>query len=201
LDDSKESDSALPKSLNPSEAAGEDQLKSVVVVVTGQNRTGIVADICSKCFTPHHANIGRTRMSTLGTDFGLLAHAVLPHGQIHGLRQSLAEAFPTFVTGVSVQETIDLAKGRDVGSKTKRISMIGPDDMGLLSQLSACVSESKCNILTLTSESTTAPHTGEAVFWCDVILHVPQDVKDAALAERVTKLGEEMGVEITFHDL
>jgi len=193
------SSAGMASKISTKSSVPADQLASLVVVVTGENRTGIVSDLCSKVFVPHKVNIGRTRMSTLGTDFGLMAHIDLPNSEVEKLRTTLDTIFPDFVTGVSLQ------KGNvprvEPEKKVKRISMIGPDEPGLLAALSKCISENGCNISMLTSETNPASQTGEEMFLSDVVLRVPFDLPDVKLQEEIMKLGEELGVEMTIHDV
>lgn len=161
-----------PDSDSKGNGNSENQIQEVTVFLAGTNRKNIVNDLCTKVFTPNEAFIGRSRMSRLGSDFGVMSHVRVPTGKIEALRAALVDQFPGFVTGVSVSNTepdgsVSGGPGGGLGERgmvIRRIKMIGADDFGLLEQITSYTSSKECNIITLESETVPANHAGYDLF-------------------------------------
>lgn len=77
-----------------------DQMASLTVVVVAKNRTGLVADVCNKVIYPSKATFNRTRMTTLGRNFGLMADLTVPKNTVGDIRSELEKNFPDCVIAV-----------------------------------------------------------------------------------------------------
>lgn len=168
-----------------------------LLTVQGANRPGIVAEI-SRLLHEHRINISDSSMATLRREFVMMLLLELP---AELTTEILAPAFATLAdSGLRIQlQALDPAEATEPLRRpqpTHAISVLGPDQTGLVYHISAVLAAQQVNILDVDTQLLERP--GRPLY--AMVLEIDAGTADAeALTEALAEVGSRLGVDLQLH--
>ncbi len=161
-----------------------------------KDRPGIVADITESIFETG-CNLEDSTMTSMLDEFAII---LLFSGEGDGLEEQLLKdcrrlerekGITAFLRSVEV-------KDRRVPEKiyTKTINVEGIDQGGIVYKVSRFLADNNINIENLASRRLLSPETGTAIYSMEIKVQVPEGVSLNQLEKGLSKVGEELNVEI-----
>jgi glycine cleavage system regulatory protein len=163
----------------------------LVMTVIGPDRTGLVESL-ARLVAEHDGNWLESRMCRLGGEFAGILRVQLPVARRAAFEQALARLADLSVV-VRADEPPTTAAQPQVAS----LEVIGPDRPGIVREISHALAAQGVNVEELTTECSSAPMSGEALFQARAKLRLPDGVTLAALRQSLEHAAAEIGVEFT----
>ena len=169
-----------------------------VLTATGPDRKGLVAEL-TEFLLKYGANIEDSRMAVLGGDFAVILlfsasgrdlEAVLENKE--KIEKEIAER-----TGLNVfiRPTSSRPSRAEEGL-IWNIHAVALDHPGIVHRLAQAIADKGINILELRSAISPAPVSAAPLFSLFMKVNVPKGLKPASLRESLSKLADEMGVDL-----
>ncbi len=171
-------------------------VKKFIMTAFCKDRPGIVADITESIFETG-CNLEDSTMTSMLDEFAII---LLFSGEGDGLEEQLLKdcrrlerekGITAFLRSVEV-------KDRRVPEKiyTKTINVEGIDQGGIVYKVSRFLADNNINIENLASRRLLSPETGTAIYSMEIKVQVPEGVSLNQLEKGLSKVGEELNVEI-----
>ncbi len=164
----------------------------------GTDRPGIVADVAGLIYESG-GNLEDSSMTVLGNQFALLI-LLSGSGEEFQFRLSAGckrleweKRLSIFLT--PVEESAGLPQAKQ--NPNYELTTTGMDRMGIVYNVSRLLAEEGINIADMHTNITPLPESGTPVFGMRVELQIPAEVSVPALLEKLNRLSEKLGVEIS----
>eukprot|EP00343_Euplotes_focardii_P007222 CAMPEP_0205823082 /NCGR_PEP_ID=MMETSP0206-20130828/14991_1 /ASSEMBLY_ACC=CAM_ASM_000279 /TAXON_ID=36767 /ORGANISM="Euplotes focardii, Strain TN1" /LENGTH=237 /DNA_ID=CAMNT_0053119927 /DNA_START=29 /DNA_END=742 /DNA_ORIENTATION=- len=172
--------------------------RSVIITTTGPDRQGIVADV-TDALDNHGASVQESRMALLGSNFALIMRAIVNDTVCtEDLKSTVEQKFPGFTVGLADTET------QVAGFKGTRaileLNMEGPDQPGLLKNLTRILAAQNISVRDLHTNTHSAPFAGYSVFTTRTILAFPPEVNLEEFEEDLEEFESKYGVHLSLTD-
>lgn len=141
----------------------------------------------------YEGNICDSRMSVLGNTFALIMLVSGESTQLHALEAQLKTLSSTQEFTLSTKYTDYLPT--EAQENPYHISVISLDSPGIVHALSKFLSDRNINILSLSTETRHAAHTGTPMFVVDIIANISTSHKIAPLEEQFYALCDEKNLD------
>jgi glycine cleavage system transcriptional repressor len=173
-----------------------DMKQFLILSAVGRDRPGIVNEV-SKLIYNHGGNMEDSRMAALGGDFALI---VLVSGEPETIAR-LHKDFPAFtrelgLTGAS-HETPGPQARVDKGFVPYDVRAVGLDHQGIVHRIAQVLLDLGANVITMDTESVSAPVTGAPMFTLDMRVAVPPAVTLPQLRSKLQATGDALNVDVT----
>ncbi|MFN7134857.1 MAG: glycine cleavage system protein R [Myxococcales bacterium] len=164
---------------------------SLVITFTGPDRPGIV-EALSKVVAGHGGNWERSRMARLAGRFAGILEITIREGD----RQKLAAELER-IAGLHV--FIDRNEPSDAvsGDRRLRLDLTGQDRPGIVREIATALAKRGVNIEDLSTESGSAPMSGEQLFHARLELRCPPGLDVAELRRAIERLSDDLVAEIS----
>ncbi len=166
----------------------------LVVTTVGPDKRGTV-DKITKVIVSHQANIEESRMARLGGEFAVIMLLSIPGENKDDL---LAELDSLEEIGLTViTRPTNLARlEKFQGFVPYEISVIGADHEGIVHSVAHYLASEQIQVETMDTRTTRAPITGVPIFSMHAIVQAPPNLTLPQLREKLSDLGDELGVDI-----
>ncbi len=168
----------------------------LVLSAVGRDRPGIVNEV-SRLIYDHGCNLEDSRMSILGGNFALIVLVTGAAEQIARLKSD----FPAFAAQEQLTATATESPGPaarvDKGYVLFAVRAAGLDHEGIVHRIARVLLDLGANIVTMDTESASAPVTGAPMFILNMRVAVPPSVSLPRLRSRLQTAGDAMNVDIT----
>ena len=171
-------------------------MATLVLSVVGDDRPGLV-DAISGVVESHGGNWERSQMARLGGKFAGIVQVSVADQEADALRDALSALGQEGVLQVSVDRT-----GVAPAPTGPRfvLHLVGADRPGLLHSVSAALAAVRASIEELTSDTVTAPMSGDPLFQATVTVALPAEVDIETIRTELEALADRLMVDIELED-
>jgi glycine cleavage system regulatory protein len=163
----------------------------LVLTLIGPDRPGIV-DAVSETVAAHGGNWLDSRMAHLAGKFAGVLCVEVDEEHADALEASLARLE---VSGLRI--VVERSAALEAAPhQAMHIELVGLDRPGLVHEISALLAAHRVNVEELTTDRTTAAHSGDRMFRADLRVLLPTGVEPATIREGLERLAADLMVEI-----
>lgn len=167
---------------------------TLVFTFLGPDRPGLVERLSDEV-AQHGGNWLESRMIELAGQFAGIARVALPAAQAESLEAALqALAQEGLVVNVQSGEGPGQA-GR--GGSSHKLHVLGPDRPGIVREISGALKQRQINVSEMSSNVSSAPMSGEALFEAHIAVDLPAGVALDELEEQLDDIAEKLAVDIS----
>jgi len=167
-----------------------------VMTIIAKDRPGLV-DSLSRTVADHNGNWLESRMAHLGGQFAGILRASVPAASAEKFLAAL-RALET--AGIKINVTSDAAAAPATGRRAK-LSLVGQDRPGIVRQIAQALARNGVNVEELSTETSSAPMTGETLFHTDAEIQLPEGGSIPQLRAEMEKIASDLMVDIKLHEL
>jgi glycine cleavage system regulatory protein len=169
---------------------------TLVLSVVGDDRTGLV-DAISGVVESHGGNWERSQMARLGGKFAGIVQVSVADQEADALRDALSALGHDGALQVSVDRTgvAPVPTGRRFV-----LHLVGSDRPGLLHSVSTALAAVRASIEELTSDTVTAPMSGDPLFQATITVALPGSVDIETIRTELEALADRLMVDIELED-
>ena len=164
----------------------------LVMTVLGKDRTGLVESI-ARLVAEHDGNWLESRMCRLGGEFAGILRVHVP-----AERRAALELALTKLSDLKIVVRSDEAAPAPGESHFATLEVLGPDRPGIVREITHALAVQGVNVEELSTECTSAPMSGEALFRAQIKLLLPSGIALDDLRQSLTKPAGAMGLEFNF---
>ncbi|MEX1017071.1 MAG: ACT domain-containing protein [Phycisphaeraceae bacterium] len=165
---------------------------SFVLTVVGPDRPGLVESL-SETIAVHQGNWVESRMATVAGQFAGLVWLSVPSEQAQALEAALHDLESRGLRVV-------VRSGEPATpepARVMRLELVGHDRPGIVRDLARALSQRGINVEELTSESYSAPMSGEPLFKARLELGIPPEADMSELHKALEALSEQLCLDLT----
>ncbi len=172
-------------------------LRSLVMTVIGEDRTGLVEFIAS-IVAEHNGNWMESRMSRLGGYFAGILRIEVPVANEAALSKALGNLASH---GLEVVVRSDASKRQcpDAG-KVRKVEIVGQDRPGIIRSISLALAKRGVNLEELHSERSSAAMSGETLFRAEATLLLPSGCDVAGLQQDLEQIAADLIVDVRIQE-
>jgi glycine cleavage system regulatory protein len=171
-------------------------MADVVVTLVGPDRPGVVESIAEPV-AAHGGNWLESRMAHLAGKFAGILRIEIAAEQVAPLTASLARLAEGGLRVVVEQSAPEVeAPPRQLMD----LDLVGTDRPGIVREISHLLRAHGVNIEELTTDRSTAPMSGEALFRARARVRVPPEARTAELRAALERLAQDLMVEVRLAD-
>lgn len=167
-----------------------------VMTIIAKDRPGLV-DSLSRTVADHNGNWLESRMAHLGGQFAGILRASIPAASAE---KFLAALRGLESSGIKINVTADAAAAPHSGRRAK-LSLVGQDRPGIVRQIAQALARNGVNVEELSTETSSAPMTGETLFHTDAEIQLPENGSIPQLRAEMEKIASDLMVDIKLHEL
>lgn len=165
---------------------------SYIITFIGDDRPGLVEQL-SSVIESNRGNWHESRLSQLGGKFAGLILVSLPGESGAELE---AELKGLVKSGLSVKVTPTSATAAAHDGRDITLTVIGPDRLGIVREISRALAERQINVVEMDSEVGSAPMSAEKMFKARIDARVPGDTDLEDLSDTLDEIANHMTLEI-----
>ena len=165
---------------------------SYIVTFIGDDRPGLVEQL-SSVIQRNDGNWLESRLSQLGGKFAGLILVSLPADDGQTLE---ADLNALAASGISVRVTPTGERKVPVPGRTITLTVIGPDRLGIVREISHALAKRQNNELNMESEVSSAPMSAEMIFSAHIEAWIPEGTKMDDLQDSLDDIANHMTLEI-----
>tara|TARA_R110002110_G_scaffold66978_1_gene183082 strand:- start:186008 stop:186526 length:519 start_codon:yes stop_codon:yes gene_type:complete len=166
---------------------------SYIITFIGDDRPGLVEQL-SSTIERNGGNWHESRLSQLGGKFAGLVLVSLPASGGPKLEADLkalsASGLSVRVTSTS-KATAAAEEGRNI-----RLSVIGPDRLGIVREISRALASRNINVIEMDSHVSSAPMSAEMLFEARIDAWIPESANLDDLSDNLDDIANQMTLEI-----
>src|SRR5687768_8460256 len=140
-----------------------------VMTVIAPDRPGLVESL-SRIVADHQGNWLESHMAHLGGQFAGILRASVP---AESSEKFLAALRALESSGIKINVTADAATKSTSGRRAE-LSLVGQDRPGIVRQIAEALARNGVNVEELSTETSSAPMTGETLFHTQAEIHLPE---------------------------
>jgi glycine cleavage system regulatory protein len=165
---------------------------SYIITFIGDDRPGLVEEL-AKVIESNGGNWLESRLSQLGGKFAGLISISLPSNAEAQLESGLSALSSS---GLSVRVTATGAGASPAPGQDIILSIIGPDRVGIVREISHALTQRQVNVLKMNSEVSHAPMSAEQIFKADIEARIPADTIFEDLRDALDEIADQMTLDI-----
>lgn len=166
--------------------------KALVLTLIGADRPGLV-EIVSEVIADHQGSWEQSRMARLAGHFAGILQVRVPIAQAEALSVALAA-----LSAEGLTITVRDSEHDDVGAGDTQldVELVGQDRPGIVKEIATAAASVGVNVLTLESNVSPAPMSGETLFTARARLQAPASLPVDTLRESLEKIAEDLMADI-----
>ncbi len=165
---------------------------SYIVTFIGDDRPGLVEEL-SRAIESNQGNWLESRLSQLGGKFAGLVLVALPNENAAALEVDLKALS---ASGLSVRVTPATPITATRGARSITLTVIGPDRLGIVREISRALAQRKVNVVEMDSEVSSAPMSAELMFTASIEAEIPEHIDLDDMEESLEEIANIMTLEI-----
>jgi len=168
-----------------------------IMTAFSKDRPGIVADLTEVIYE-NGCNLEDSTMTNMLDEFAII---LLFAGKGQGLEDRLVRDCRRLEREKGITAFIRAFEAGDSGEQKKftgkTIDVEGVDQTGIVFKVSRFLADNRINIESLKSRRFISPEAGTAHYFMEIKVQLPEDVSVARLEKGLSRVGEELHLEIT----
>ena len=165
---------------------------SYIITFIGDDRPGLVEQL-SSVIESNRGNWHESRLSQLGGKFAGLILVSLPTVSGPELEAQLKALS---LSGLSVRVTPTTETTIDGGGKAITLTVLGPDRLGIVREISRALAERNINVVEMDSQVDSAAMSGELLFKARIDAQIPESTDMDDLHDSLEEIGNNMTLDI-----
>lgn len=165
---------------------------SYIITFIGDDRPGLVEQL-SSAIESNRGNWHESRLSQLGGKFAGLILVSLPTASGPDLETELKALS---LSGLSVRVTPTTQTTIDGGGKAITLTVLGPDRLGIVREISRALAERNINVVEMDSQVDSAAMSGELLFKARIDAQIPESTDLDDLHESLEEIANNMTLDI-----
>lgn len=165
------------------------------MTVIGKDRPGLVESVAS-LVAKHGGNWLESRMCRLGGEFAGILRVVVDTGRQPALENELKA-----IAGLTIVICPDSAPAPTAAGRLVGLEVVGQDRPGIVREISHALARQGVNVEELSTQCTSAPMTGEALFKAQAKLQIPATCSLPNLRTELERIGGNLLVDVTLEEL
>ncbi|MEM8947406.1 MAG: ACT domain-containing protein [Planctomycetota bacterium] len=165
---------------------------SLVLTVLGKDRPGLV-DAIAQTVAVHDGNWIESRMAHLAGQFAGILRVEVDADQSASLQAALAALAEG---GLESTVLADAGAAAISASSAVQLSLVGQDRPGIVREISHVLATHGVNVEELSTECSSAPHSGEMLFQADAQLRLPDGLTADTLRTALEAVANDLMVDI-----
>jgi glycine cleavage system regulatory protein len=170
-------------------------MADLVLTLIGPDRPGLVEAVAS-IVAAHGGNWVESRMTQLAGKFAGILRAEMPADKIAGAAEAL-NALEARGLRVVVETAGHVEEAREGAFVRMALELVGVDRPGIVREISRLLSESGVNVEELVTNRTSAPMSGEVLFWARAVVALPASTPVDELRRALEKAAADLMVDVT----
>ena len=166
---------------------------SYIITFIGDDRPGLVEQL-SRVIEENRGNWHDSQLSRLGGKFAGLVLVSLPSDGAEQLESALNALS---ASGISVRVTPTVSGQTLAASKKITLSIIGPDRLGIVREISQALASHQVNVVEMDSSIDSAPMSAEMLFNARIEAEIAPDTKLDELSDVLEEIANHMTLDIT----
>lgn len=165
---------------------------SLVFTFLGLDRPGLVerlADIVAD----HQGNWLESRMTQLAGQFAGIARVTVPESEVDELSNALLSLN---IEGLTINIQPGQIKTAAPSPKICKLHILGNDRPGIVREVSRALKQQQINVVEMSSNITSAPMSGDALFEAYVSAEIPLGCNMDELEDSLDTIADELSVDI-----
>jgi glycine cleavage system regulatory protein len=165
---------------------------SLVFTFLGLDRPGLVerlADIVAD----HQGNWLESRMTQLAGQFAGIARVTVPESEVDELSNALLSLN---IEGLTINIQPGQLKSAESTPKICKLHILGNDRTGIVREVSRALKQQQINVIEMSSNITSAPMSGDALFEAHVVAEIPMGCNIDELEDSLDTIAEQLSVDI-----
>lgn len=171
--------------------------KHLILSVISKDHPGIVKEIAGTV-KDHGGNWLESSLNRLAGKFAGVIRISVPEQNLGELKQALSLLSKQAIT-VYVEELLK-EEPRSNGLQAC-FSAIGPDRSGIVKEISLAFAQHQINLESLSTNRSSAPHTGDPIFEAEGELTIPTETQLDDLYEQLEKIADQLAIDIHLEDI
>ena len=163
-----------------------------VLTIIGPDRPGLVESL-SDVIVNHEGNWLESRMAHLAGQFAGLLLVTIPAERVEAWTAALDS-----LAGQGVRIVVQGGEESAAPARTLWLDVVGHDRPGIVRELARALRQRDVNVEELTSETYSAPMSGEALFKARLQLGVPADGDLDELHQALDALAKQLSLDLTY---
>jgi glycine cleavage system regulatory protein len=168
---------------------------SLVLTILGSDCPGLVKSL-SDILNGHQASWSKSRMVHLSGKFAGLLQVSLASEQLAPLTLALKTLEEQGLQVIVEQTEADVEA--DAPTQILTLQILGQDRQGIIHDISRQLDALQVNIEELESELRSAPMSGEALFYAQLVLSLPSTVPPEKVQETLEAMSDQFMVDLEF---
>ena len=165
---------------------------SYIVTFIGDDRPGLVEQL-SSVIESNRGSWLESRLSQLGGKFTGLILVSLPNDDGDALQTDLQALA---ASGLSIRVTAASAAGAAVRGRDITLTVIGPDRLGIVREISRALADRQINVVEMDSQVSSAPMSAEMMFRARIDAQIPEATDMDDLSDTLEDIANHMTLEI-----
>lgn len=166
--------------------------RSLVLTLLGNDRPGLVEKL-SRLVGLHQGNWVESRMARLGGQFAGILRVDLPESNVPGFSAACSELRARGLVIVIASEPSGEATPF---SRRLNLELVGQDRPGIVREIAQALAARQVNVEELDTGVSSAPMSGQPLFFAKAKLGVPAQVTDQDLRSALEQIGEDLMVDV-----
>lgn len=172
-------------------------LSNLVITFIADDKPGLIGSI-AQTVASHAGNWEESRMSHLAGKFAGIIRVSVSSSAVDALKAELRELTSKGLT-VIVETGIETAS--DQTNRHYELNLIGLDRPGIVKEFSQALSSHAINVTQMSSNISSAPMTGEALFEARAIIDIPETLDLLQLRDQLDSIANQLTVDISLEPL
>ncbi len=171
-------------------------MATLVLTVLGDDRSGLV-DALADVVEAQGGNWTKSRMAELAGKFAGIVLVTVPDANAASFEAALDPLHEQGLLDITVAASqTDAAQSNDGSDAVFALSLLGPDQPGIVHELSGALAERNVSIADLRTELREAPMAGGMLFEAHALLEAPAGLSATELQQCIEDLEAELMVDI-----
>jgi glycine cleavage system regulatory protein len=165
---------------------------SLVFTFLGLDRPGLVERLADTV-ADHKGNWLESRMTKLAGQFAGIARVAVPESEVNELSNALLSLN---IEGLTINIQLGQVKTAELTPKICKLHILGNDRPGIIREVSRALKQQQINVVEMSSNITSAPMSGDALFEASVVAEMPTGCNIDELEDSLDTIAEQLSVDI-----
>ena len=168
----------------------------LLISAIGQDRPGIVDEV-SAFILAHQCNVEDSRMAALGGDFALIMLVGGPQADVKKLADHLPELENKSALTIVSRSAASTPAPPALAPLPYNLKAVGTDHTGIVHEIAHLLAGMNINVEAAQTATSHAPPAGTPIFSMNMKLTAPPNLHADQIRSELTKLGQQLSVDIT----
>lgn len=168
-------------------------LRHVPITIVSDDKPGLV-EIVARCINEHEGNWLESNLAKLSGKFAGVVLIELPKANYDTLKSALLGLRDKGI--YAYLHDAGATQGASTALKTLSFKAAGPDQKGIVKELTELFRVHGVNVQRLSSQRTSMPYSGEPLFEASGVVELPQAIQQDEFEAKLKSIGDRLALDI-----